>query len=383
MQKFLLICNDVIGANMAGPGIRALEIARALNRMHCQVAVLARQFEDGFSDQGIVFLGRASFWNLLRWIRRMDSIIMPGRPLSVFLGLLFRKKVIFDQYDPVIFELLEMPAASRNDIIRKKLLLCLWKIRQRIILRFGDAFLVANERQRDFLISQMILLGHHDKLHKIIILPFGLPDTEPIKTKPVLRGTTIQQNDFLLVWGGGIWGWFDPFILLEALSTIRKNRSDIKVYFPGLKPPSADAGMMTVHERFLSEARNRDLLDTMIFVNDAWTSYAERGNYLLEADAGISLHKESLETRFAFRTRMLDYVWAGLPIIASQGDSWAEIIEKRNLGITILPGDVDALVAAILRMADDRAFREACRERVKDAAHEYTWSALTKKLITL
>jgi glycosyltransferase involved in cell wall biosynthesis len=380
MQKLLFVCNDFIGNVMAGPGIRYWELAHALERKGFKIAVLARQLERNFSKSGITYLGRSSLKNLITWIRWSDCIIQPGSPLSIIFPILFRKKMYFDQYDPVIFEFLERIPPTLSGKLHKSFMLFLWKVRQRMILRFGCRFLVANEKQKDFLIGQLAVLGYRDKLSLVTVLPFGLPDAKPIRKRPVLRGSKIKADDFLLVWGGGIWDWFDPFTLLHALSKIRSQREDIKVYFPGINPPSPDSRKLAVVDEFLSEARRLGLLDNTVFVNREWTPYEERGNYLVEADAGVSLHRDSLETRFAFRTRMLDYLWAGLPMIASKGDSWADLIERRGMGITVRPGDVDAVADAILRMADDKQLRTTCCERARAVATEYRWDELANRL---
>jgi glycosyltransferase involved in cell wall biosynthesis len=380
MKKLLFVCNDFIGSAMAGPGIRYWEIAHALTNKGSEVVILAKHIESNFSADRLTFLGKTSLRNLVKWVRFTDCVIQPGRPIPILLALLLRKKIVFDQYDPVIFEFMERKAGSVSEIILKKVMLVLWKIRQRIILRAGNAFLVANERQKDFLIGQMAVLGYTKKLDSVTVLPFGLPDTKPVKTRSVLRGEKIKDGDFLLVWGGGIWDWFDPFTLLRALSKIQSKRDDIKVYFPGLMPPSPDSQQMAVVEEFLTKTKNLGLLETSVFVNTEWTPYERRADYLLEADAGISLHKDSLETRFAFRTRILDYLWARLPIIASKGDCWADIIEKQGIGITTAPGDINAVVAAIIRMVDDKAFRERCREHVPVVATEFEWNTLIERL---
>ena len=380
MKKLLFICNDFIGSAMAGPGIRYWEMAHALAHKGIEVVILAKHIESNLSAGCLTFLGKTSFRNLIKWVRCTECVIQPGRPLPILLALLFRKKIVFDQYDPVIFEFMERKTGSVFEIIQKKMMLVLWKMRQRIILRVGNVFLVANERQKDFLIGQIAVLGYTKKLDSVTVLPFGLPDTKPVKTHPVLRGKKIKKGDFLLIWGGGIWDWFDPFTLLHALSKIQSKRDDIKVYFPGLIPPSPASRKMTVVEEFLTKTKNLGLLETTVFVNTEWTPYAQRADYLLEADAGISLHKDSFETRFAFRTRILDYLWAGLPIIASQGDCWADIIGKQGIGITVVPEDVNDVVAAIVRMADDGSFREHCRKQIPPVAKEYAWSALTDRL---
>ena len=379
-KKILIVCNDHIGKTMAGPGIRAWELAQAFTRAGHNVAVLSRHLEPDFSSNNLAFVGTASFHSLCTWIRWSDCVIQAGRPVSILLSVLFRKKILFDQYDPVIFEFLEKRTGSISQRLGKKTMLLLWRLRQRIILRFGAGFFVANEKQKDLLIGQMTILGHTKKLGSVTVLPFGLPGAKPVKDRSVLRGTKIKETDFLLVWGGGIWDWFDPFTLLQALSKIKSQRDDIKVYFPGLKPPSPDSQKMAVVDRFLGEAGQLGLLDKTVFVNLEWTPYGSRADYLLEADAGISLHRDSMETRFAFRTRMLDYLWAGLPIIASKGDSWADVIDQCGLGTTVSPGDVEGLEKALLAMADDVMFRKRCRERIKAIADEYAWDALAERL---
>ncbi len=366
---------------MAGPGIRYWEMAHALERRGFQTTILSRHIEQGFTSGTISYTGRTSLRNLFIWIRKTDCIIQPGSPLAIFISLLFRKQIVFDQYDPVIFEFIERRTSNVSELLWRKAMLFLWNIRQRLILRFGHGFLVANEKQKDFLIGQLTLLGYRNKLDSITVLPFGLSAAKPVKNRSVLKGTKIKNTDFLLVWGGGIWDWFDPFTLLRALAKITSMRDDIKLYFPGLRPPSPDSRKMAIVNEFLTEARHLGLLDTTVFVNTEWTSYAERGDYLLEADAGISLHRDSMETRFAFRTRILDYLWAGLPIITSKGDSWAEQVDARGLGITVSCGDIEAVAQAILTMANDSSFRARCRDRAEIIASEYVWDRLLERLV--
>ena len=57
-----------------------------------------------------------------------------------------------------------------------------------------------------------------------------------------------------------------------------------------------------------------------VHFNPDWVPYEERGAWLLEADLGVCAHPAHLETRFAYRTRIADYLWAGLPVVTSAGD---------------------------------------------------------------
>ena len=47
-------------------------------------------------------------------------------------------------------------------------------------------------------------------------------------------------------------------------------------------------------------------------------------------------------TTKTFRTRLLDYIWAGLPMVVTRGDPLAELVDVQRLGIVVPPGDVTA-----------------------------------------
>src|SRR5690242_21510423 len=50
---------------------------------------------------------------------------------------------------------------------------------------------------------------------------------------------------------------------------------------------------------------------------------------------------DNVETHFAFRTRVRDYIWAGLPMILTKGDSFASLVETQQLGRTVAERDVE------------------------------------------
>ena len=93
---------------------------------------------------------------------------------------------------------------------------------------------------------------------------------------------------------------------------------------------------MAIVERARARARAAGLLDTHVIFND-WVPYEERAAYLREADIGVSTHRQHLETRYSFRTRMLDYLWAGLPIVCTEGDYFGDLVQREGLGRAVPP----------------------------------------------
>jgi hypothetical protein len=67
----------------------------------------------------------------------------------------------------------------------------------------------------------------------------------------------------------------------------------------------------------------------------------------------VTLHQgETLESRLSFRSRVLDYIWAGLPVVATEGDAISELIAAYDLGALVAGGDADGVAAALLRLLD-------------------------------
>ncbi|MGE3844816.1 MAG: glycosyltransferase, partial [Vicinamibacterales bacterium] len=95
---------------------------------------------------------------------------------------------------------------------------------------------------------------------------------------------------------------------------------------------------------------------------------------------GLSTHRLHLETHLSFRTRMLDYVWAALPIVCTEGDHFADLVRTRGLGLVVAPGDVTALAAAIVRLLDDPYLRATSRMELYKVREELRWKRVTEPL---
>ena len=123
------------------------------------------------------------------------------------------------------------------------------------------------------------------------------------------------------------------------------------------------------------------LTDKIVFFGKTWVPYDERGAMLLEADLGVSLHLDNVETRYSFRTRVLDYLWAGLPILTTEGDAMAELVAGEDLGAVVPYGDDAAVAEAIGALVSDPERRRACASRSSAAARRFHWSLAAAPLM--
>jgi hypothetical protein len=148
-----------------------------------------------------------------------------------------------------------------------------------------------------------------------------------------------------------------------------------------MKHPNPDVPEMHVAWRARELANELRLADKHVFFNEGWVDYGDRHNYLLDADVGVSTHFEHVETTFSFRTRILDYLWAGRPVVATGGDTFGRLIASEGLGETVTERDVDGLVAALGRSLYDDAFAEQCRVNVARLRPEFTWRRTMAPLV--
>jgi hypothetical protein len=123
------------------------------------------------------------------------------------------------------------------------------------------------------------------------------------------------------------------------------------------------------------------LTGTQVFFLEGWVPYAERANFLLEADVGISLHQRTLETRFAFRTRVLDYLWASLVPVVNDGDTIADLVRTNDVGRVVPMGDDAALGATLAEMMDYPEKRRTLAARCGALAQSYTWETVAEPIL--
>jgi hypothetical protein len=393
-HNVLLISNSAIGPLMSGPGIRYWEFARALSAVGDLIPTLvttpgvtARAPGD---ESPFRVLTAAAERDLYRLASGADVIVAPGAVVSLMPGLRRSDRpLVLDLYIPLLLEELQR---TRSESMAEQALV-FERLRRELVTQVlcADFMLCASEKQRDFWLGALSALGrvnpftHGDDptLRRLIdVVPFGLPARPPSHTRQVLKGIVpgIRSDDKVLLWGGGIWDWLDTETLLQAMARIGAARSDIKLFFMGVKhADQQESGRLGV-QRTLALADELGATGDTVFFND-WVPYEERGNYLLEADVGISLHQDHLESRFSFRTRLLDNLWAGLPLIASRGDVLSEQVENLGLGHVVEPGDVDGLVTAITTLADTPRLRESYQAQFQSAAVAYRWENVIRPLV--
>lgn len=352
MTKVLIITEDYVDSNMGGVGMRYWEFAHALSK-HCRVTLAIPNVTDLQSDRVNLVSFELKTGDIRSLAQAADVILTHGfvlhfHPYLVELAI----PLVVDLYNPYLLENLVM--YSEGDLENWLPAYEEYMRVQLEMLRFGDYFICGNERQRDYwlgwLHAQKRLNPHTYRddpgfRNLIDIVPSGIQNDRPNQNKPVLRGVIpgISPGDRIVLWSGGVWDWLDPLTPIRAMALLAPRYPDLKLYFLGTRHPNPVVPDMVMVEKAIELSRELGLYEKSVFFG-SWVPYQERENYLVEADLAVLAHQGHIETHFSFRTRLLDCIWAGLPIVVTGGDAMADWVKEHNIGV-VVPEFDDMLMA--------------------------------------
>jgi GT2 family glycosyltransferase/glycosyltransferase involved in cell wall biosynthesis len=387
-SRILVVTGDPLAAKMAGPAIRAFHIAEELSSEHdvrlistTSCAITHERFE----------VGSRTYAGLKADVEWADVVVFQGFLLTHAPWLAKSDKVLVaDLYDPMHLEQLEQTRG--DEVVSRAKDIASTTEALNLQLRRGDYFICASEKQRHFWLGQLAGVGRlnprtYDRdpsLSSLLgVVPFGLPSEAPVQSDHPIKGGAfpgIAPTDKVILWAGGVYNWFDPLTLIHAVNRLAATYPEVRLFFLGTAHPNPLVPKMRMVTETRALADSLGLTGKHVFFNEGWVDYNERQNYLLDADVGVSTHFQHIETTFSFRTRVLDYLWAGLPMVVTEGDSFGDLVAERGLGVTVPEQDVAAVEEALRRCLFDEDFAAACRTNIRQVAQEFTWPAVTRPL---
>jgi len=392
MTRVLIITNDLLSERMASPAIRCWEMAAALGREFKTTLASSNKTEMRHDDFEIKSF-RGDSKSLLNIAKDHDVIIIHPYVLTLHPNLKdLGKTLILDLYAPFILEKLEAPP---NDGLEEKLFNHGSELSGLIDqLQACDYFICASEIQKRLWTGMLIPLFapenslddfQNEIFNRVIVIPFGIPEKKPTQRESPLKSkiTDYREGDFILIWGGGIWNWFDTDVVIEGMKALKTAAPHIKLFFMSAEHPhpAMPEAQHYLLRQTISKAKEADLLNKTIFFNDKWIPYEERCDYFLDSDAGISTHRNHLETRYAFRTRILDYIWCNLPVVCSEGDYLSQLVHEKEIGITIPEHDTQSFVKAAFELSGNKRLYEEYKKNLASLAPDLRWSKLVEPLL--
>ncbi|MGY4643122.1 glycosyltransferase [Cellulomonas sp. URHB0016] len=389
MTSVAFLTPEPISARVAGPAIRVLELGRVLRDAGLDVAVVSTGAVTG-SVVGVP-VRHVEPSDVVATLAAADVVVTGGDTLHRYPRLArSRSRIVVDLYDPYHLEALErtidLPARHRQLAVAA----AVRALRTSTLL--GDWFMCASTEQRTLWLGHLASVGRVNPdtydddptLGSLLgIVPFGTPSEPPAGSGGALRAAvpSLTDADEILWWGGGLYNWFDPEILVRAVARLVVTRPSVQLVFAGGAHPNPDVASGRADRAARDAAATLGVLGTHVHFLPAWVEYERRGDYLADATLGVCTFLDHVETQFSFRTRILDHLWAGLPTVSTSGDALGALVAARGAGWTVAPGDLDALVDLLDRTLSDRAGLATARDRARELAATLEWRNVAEPLV--
>ncbi len=229
------------------------------------------------------------------------------------------------------------------------------------ILSGGDAFSTPSRRQRLAVLGELLLLGRFSAASQVEppvhAIPHCTAQRRPSSDLPAGDGA------FSIISTGSFNTWFDHRTLFAALEIVME--ADTGVSFTATGGPVRHSGSGwaefsdLVHSSRMAER----------FLLEGWLPDGEMERVYSGASAAVFTDRPGLETELGARTRVLDWISRGIPVVCTSGSEIAEEIAAAGMGIVVPQGDPASLASALLRLARDPALGE----RIRSA--QAAWSA--------
>jgi len=389
-RRVLVVSHEPLEALLTGTSIRALELARVLSAHSDVTLAAAGKPPARVAGMPCVAFSPQAPAALEEPLRATDVVLaLPHWP--PFMRMLRRsgKELIFDLYVPQPLEMLAGFPGQRPGLRRLMTGYAIDRLLE--ALRIGHGFICASEKQRDLLLGAMLAERLIDDarhradptLRSVLdVVPFGLPDEPPRASGgDGARGSfgeAIGREDQVILWNGGLWPWLDAETAIRAVGRLVERRPRVRLVFMGAarQVPAERAA-----ERARAVAAELGLLDRVVFFNSSWVPYERRADWLLDADCALSTHSDHLETRFAFRTRLLDCFWTGIPVVCTGSGDLGALVEREGLGAVVAPGDVEGTADALERVLDNGRGHYA--EALARVALRFSWPSVAQPLVRM
>jgi glycosyltransferase involved in cell wall biosynthesis len=378
VTRIALLSSEPVRTRMAGIGIRYLELARRLPRTGIEVVLIspAEPAEtaalEGLGGIDVRHFERGRLASLLG---DCDGAVAQGQLANDLVLEMPGLPVAIDLYDPWLienftyFETLGLDP-YRNDHAT-------WGLQ----MSRGDFFLCSSEEQRTFYLGFLTaagrvnperIAGDPDLATLIAPVPFGVPDELP-PHRPVLPPRSPGERRLLF---GGLYDWYDPWTLLDALARLDRPGGQSWTLLL-IRNPNPESTPQRLFARVEARCRELGWWGSRVQALD-WVPAERRYDLLRDVDLLVAPHRPSLETRLSLRTRFLDALAAGCPVVTSEGGAMSRLLTEERAGWVASPGDAAALAHALAQALDDPAARQ---EGARKLAARFHWDRVLEPLV--
>lgn len=253
------------------------------------------------------------------------------------------------------------------------------------VLKRGDLFLCASKQQKDYYQGVLSAVGRINPItyseDLIKVVPYGIYRQEPkAKSQPIdkLIGKDAKRHKKIL-WFGGIYPWFDLRELVKATAIVNEE-IPAKLIIVGAKNPyNTHPDFVARYDELVSYIDEEQRFKDVVVMQD-WINFNDRADWYLNSDCVVVMNKLGPENRLAWRTRLVDFIWADLPIITNGGDPLGEHLLENEAAREFRGDTAAAMASDMIEMLKQEDGLKDLKKNIKKVKKEFYWDTVTKEL---
>jgi glycosyltransferase involved in cell wall biosynthesis len=184
------------------------------------------------------------------------------------------------------------------------------------------------------------------------------------------------QDRPIFLWGGGIWSWFDIDTLLQAFRQLHERKHPACLYFLAGSNASGLMAQNTPVQKAISIAKDLGILGKNVFFHHGAVATEDVPAYLEHSMAAVLSNPASIESLGCWRTRLLQTLWAGKPLVTSGFDPLSSHMAGNGAARIVEAGDATAFAKALAEVADDGNLRASMSQASAKVGEHLRWSRL-------
>jgi glycosyltransferase involved in cell wall biosynthesis len=251
---------------------------------------------------------------------------------------------------------------------------------ERHALERADKFSAVSERQAWSVVGELGMWGRLNQwtcgYPFVITIPIATEATPFTATGRCLRGVRIPEDAFLILYSGGYNTWTDVDTLFNALERVMSLSPKAHFVSTGGIIYGHDDFTYRRFESLIAESAYRERYHLC-----GWLEAQALINLYLESDVAVNTDRFAYETMLGSRTRILDWLRAGLPCVSSDLTELAQSVAAYGAGLTYPPGDAERLAECLLACAEPERNAQMRQNARRLLVERYTYQATSAELL--
>lgn len=228
----------------------------------------------------------------------------------------------------------------------------------RLVLEKGDIFSVCGTPQKHMLVGELAMIGRVNRYtfgyefgHAILPGAFMVTETakrSQLKERKLLSQAGVPEDAFVVLWAGGYNTWTDVDTLFNGLVQAMDAEKRLVYVSVGASTYEAPDNVYVRFQQLIAASSHRDRFYLL-----GWRPWSEVAGYYRESDVGINIDSQHYETVYGTRTRLVEMIGEGLPIVTSFGTELGSLLVNAGAALGFSIGDRVQLGNHLTKLAAD------------------------------